>query len=254
MTARAIAIVLAGALLGACASTTPEMKREANARMEMGVGHLRQNDSPAAMKELAKAKELDPDNPEIDMVLGLAYQARGDYKNAEKFLRRAVRRKPDYADGHNNLGYLLSLQGRSKEAIGEYEKAVGNVLYQTPEVGYTNMAEEYRRLKDLKKAEEMYRRALSFNSGYAAAYRGLSAVETATNRWADAAKTLDQCTAYAPEFWQCWMDLGGVQLRLGKKKEALASFRRVLAGSTDPTLRKKAADYVNLLQSQRQPR
>ncbi len=252
MTARAVAIVLAGALLGACASTSPDMKREANARMEMGIGYLRQNNSPAAMKELTKAKELDPDNPEIDMVLGIAYQARGDFKNAEKFLRRAVNRKPDYADAHNNLGYLLSLQGRSKEAIREYEKAVGNILYQTPEVGYTNMGEEYRRMKDLKKAEEMYRRAISFNSRYAAAYRGLSTVETATNRWADAARSLDQCIAYAPESWNCWMELGSVQLRLGKKREALASFRRVLSGSTDPALRKKAADYVNLLQ--RQPR
>jgi len=250
VTARAAAIVLAGALLAACASTTPNMKTEAKARMEMGVNYLRQNDSPAAMKELARARELDPDNPEIDMVLGIAYQARGDYPNAEKFLRRAIDKKPDYSDAHNNLGFLLSAQGRSKDAIREYEKAVANVVYQTPEVACTNMAEEYRRMKDYKKAEEQYRRAISFNSRYAAAYRGLSTVQTATNRWPDAAKTLGECTAFAPEFWACWMDLGNVQLRLGKKRDALASFKQVLSGSTDPAQRKKAADYINLLEAQ----
>lgn len=250
MTARAFMILIAALLLAACSSSTPNMKAEANARMEMGVNHLRQNNSPAAMKELTKASELDPDNPEIVMVLGLAYQSRGDYRNAEKYLRRAIGMRRDYPDAHNNLGYLLSLQGRGKEAIREYEAAVGNVLYQTPEVGYTNMAEEYRRLKDPKKAEEMYRKAISFNSGYAAAYRGLASVQSGKNQWTDAVKTLGQCTASAPEFWPCWMDLGSVQLRLGKKKEAMASFRQVLAGSKDPALRKKAADYVNLLQSQ----
>ncbi len=249
MTARAIATALAGLLLVSCASTTPNMKAEAKARMEMGVSYLRQNDSPNAMKELAKASELDPDNPEIDMVLGMAYQARGDLKNAEKFLRRAIDKMPDYADAHNNLGYLYSRQGRSKEAIREYEKAVGNTLYQTPEVGYTNMGEEYRRLKDRGKAEEMYRRALSFNPRYVAAYRGLSGVQMEANRWGDAAKTLGQCTDFAPDFWSCWLDLGTVQVRLGQKREALASFKRVLAGSGDPAMRKKAAEYVNFLES-----
>ncbi len=249
MTARAIATALAGLLLASCASTTPNMKAEARARMEMGVSYLRQNDSPNAMKELAKASALDPDNPEIDMVLGMAYQARGDLKNAEKFLRRAIDKMPDYADAHNNLGYLYSRQGRSKEAIREYEKAVGNTLYQTPEVGYTNMGEEYRRLKDARKAEEQYRKALSFNPRYAAAYRGLSGVQTETNRWSDAEKTLRKCTEVGPENWICWLDLGSVQMRLGRKREALASFKRVVDGSGDDALRAKAAEYVNLLES-----
>ena len=250
MRARAAADLRTGALLAACATPTPNMKTEAKARMEMGVGHLRQNNLPAAMKELTRASELDPDNPEIDMVLGLAYQSRGDGKSAEKYLRRAIDKKPDYAEAHNNLGYLLSTQGRSKEAIKEYGKAAANVLYQTPEAACTNMGEEYRRMKDYPKAEEAYRRAITFNPRYVAAYRGLSSLQTATNRWADAARTLGQCTEFVPDFWTCWMELGSVQLRLGKKRDALATFRRVLSGSADPEQRKKAASYVDLLEAQ----
>lgn len=249
MTARAFQVLLAAALLAACASATPNMKTEAKARMEMGVSHLRQNNSPGAMKELTRAAELDPDNPEIVMVLGLAYQARGDYKSAERYLRRAIGMRSDYSEAHNNLGYLMSLQGRSKEAIREYEEAVANVLYQTPEVACTNMAEEYRRLKDTGKAEAAYRKAISFNAGYPAAYRGLASVQSGSNLWAEASKTLGLCTAAAPEFWPCWMDLGSVQLRLGKRKEARDSFRQILAGATDPALRAKAAEFINVLES-----
>ena len=64
------------------------------------------------------------------------------------------------------------------------------------------------------------------------------------------AVTVTSGTASAPQFWPCWMDLGSVQLRLGKKREALASYRQVLSGSRDPALRTKAAEYVNLLESQ----
>lgn len=244
------AAVLLGVLLAACSSTTPNMKTEANARMQMGVNYLRQNNSPAAMKEVTKAAELDPGNAEIVMVLGLVYQSRGEYKIAEKQLRRAIDMRPDYSEAHNNLGFLMSLQGRGKEAIREYEAAVANVLYQTPEVAYTNMGEEYRRMNDPAKAEAMYRKAISFNSEYASAYRGLASVQTGRNLWADAAKTLGQCTAAAPLFWPCWMELGSVQMRLGKKSEALATFRKVLAGSDDPAMRKKSAEYVNLLERQ----
>ena len=116
----AVAYAVAGGMLLSCSAPTLDMKREASARMQMGVTYLEQRNLPAAMRELTKASELDPENPEIDMTLGLAYQARGDLSKAEEYLRSAVRKKPDYAEAHNNMGNLLGLQGKSEEAIREF--------------------------------------------------------------------------------------------------------------------------------------
>src|SRR4030065_138536 len=126
-------------------SSTPSaaMKREAPARMQMGVTYLEQRNLPSAMRELTRAAELDPDNSEIDMTLGLAYQARGGFGKAEEYLQSAIRKNPDNAAAHNNLGNIFSLQGKGDEAIREYEKAVSNVLYPTPEDGYYNTGREY---------------------------------------------------------------------------------------------------------------
>ena len=106
-----------------------------------------------AMRELAKASELDPDNPEIDMTLGLAYQARGDLSKAEEHLRRAIDKKPDYADARNNLGIVLAERKEWDKAIREFEAAAENVMYTTPERAYFNLGEAYRAKGDPAGAE-----------------------------------------------------------------------------------------------------
>ena len=248
MTRRILPLLLAAVLLlTACAGTSPERKKEASARMQMGVTYLEQRNLPAAMRELTKASELDPENPEIDMMLGLAYQSRGDLGKAEEHFRIAIGKRPDYAEGHNNLGNLLSQLGRGDEAIREYEKAVSNVLYPTPEYGYYNMGREYLRRKELAKAESMYGRAIVLNPSFLEAYRGLALAQGEAGRWADSAKTLVRCLEVSPSFAQGWMDLGNAYLKLKRNREAADAFRNVLANSTEPGLRGQAAKTLDLL-------
>lgn len=239
-------------LPGACGSApTADMRKEAAARMQMGVSHLNQRNVPAAMKELAKASELDPDNAEIDMVLGLAFQARGDLDRAEKAFRTALRKRPEYPEAHNNYGYLLSQMGRSAEAIRQYEAAASDVLYPTPEVAMTNLGEEYRRLSDPVKAEAAFRKAIAFNPRYVGAYRALARLQSDRGNIAEATSTLEQCVGIAPEYWPGWLDLGDAQARLGKSEAALKAYRAVLAGTPDPSLRTRAAEGINRVSTRR---
>lgn len=245
------ALAMTGLLLIACQTPTSDMKKEASARMQMGITYLGQRNLPSAMRELTRASELDPENPEIAMTLGLAYQARGDLGKAEEYLRSAIRKKPDYAEAHNNLGNLLGLQGRSEEAIREYEKAVANVLYPTPEYGYYNMGREYARMKDLRKAEEMFRRAIALSPSFAEAYRGLSMVQAEKGEWNESARTLERLVDVAPLHAPGWMELGRVYLRLNRAGEARDAFRKAMANTDDPALRAEAAGYLNVLEQRR---
>jgi len=247
MRAAPVLLLAATLLLAGCSGTSPNRKKEASARMEMGVTYLQQRNLPAAMRELSQASELDPENAEIDMTLGLAYQSRGDFGKAEEYLRIAIGKKPDYPEAHNNLGNLMSQLGRGEEAIREYEKAASNVLYPTPEYAYYNMGREYFRQKNLDKAEEKYGRAIALNPSFLDAYRGLAMVQGSRGRWEDAAKTLERAVVVAPTYSQGWMDLGNVYLKLRRNGEAAAAFRNVMENSTDPDLRKQATEYLNLL-------
>lgn len=245
---RVLFLAAAGIVLVSCAGPSPERRKEASARMQMGVTYLEQRNLPAAMREITRASELDPENPEIDMTLGLAYQARGDFEKAEEHLRRAIERRPDYPEAHNNLGNLLSQLGRGDEAIREYQKAVSDVLYPTPEFGYYNIGREYHRRKDLEKAETMYRKAIALNPSFLEAYRALARVQADAGRWEDSAKTLERSVDRAPTFAQGWMDLGSAYVRLKRNREAVQAFRNALANSPDAALRDQAEGYLNLLE------
>jgi type IV pilus assembly protein PilF len=239
------------AVLAGCAGPSADRKKEADARMRMGVTYLDQRNLPMAMRELAKASELDPGNPEIDMTLGLAYQARGDLSKAEEHLRKAIDKKPDYADARNNLGIVLAERKEWDKAIREFEAAAANVMYTTPERAYFNLGEAYRVKGDPANAEGAYRRALGANEQYAPAYIALSAVLGGQGRWKDAASVLTRCVEVLPDYASCWMELGRAYLRLSRPAEALKAFEKVLAVSSDPEARKQAAGYVTLLGSEK---
>ena len=242
-------VCLFAAILACCAGPSVDRKKEADARMRMGVTYLEQRNLPMAMRELAKASELDPGNPEVDMTLGLVYKARGDLSKAEEHLRRAIGKKPDYADARNNLGGVLAERKAWDEAIREFEAAAADVMYTTPERAYFNLGEAYRVKGDTANAEGAYRRALRANDRYAPAYTALSGVLGGQGKWNDAAAVLARCVEVLPDYAPGWMELGRAYLRLSRPAEALKAFDKVLAVSTVPEERKQAAAYVNLLGS-----
>ncbi|HEX7523849.1 MAG TPA: tetratricopeptide repeat protein [Candidatus Deferrimicrobium sp.] len=244
-------VCLFAAILAGCAAPSADRKKEADARMRMGVTYLEQRNLPMAMRELAKASELDPGNPEVDLALGLAYQARGDLSKAEEYLRTAIGKKPDYADARNNLGIILAERKAWDEAIREFEAAAANVMYTTPERAYFNLGEAYRAKGDPASAEGAYRRALKANDRYAPAYAALSGVLGGQGKWNEAASILTRCVEILPDYAPGWMELGRVYLRLSRPADALKAFNKVLAVSSDPEERKQAAGYVTLLGSEK---
>ena len=237
-------VCLFAAILAGCAGPSADRKKEADARMRMGVTYLDQRNLPMAMQELTKASELDPGNAEVDMALGLAYQARGDMSKAEEYLRTAIDKKPDYADARNNLGIVLARRKAWNEAIREFEAAAANVMYTTPERAHFNLGEAYRAKGDPANAEAAYRRALRANEQYAPAYVSLSAVFGGQGKWKEAASVLARCVEVLPDYAPGWMELGLAYLRISRPMEALKAFDKVLAVSSDPEMRKQAAEYV----------
>ena len=58
--------------------------------------------------------------PRLDILL----QGLGRSEEAVVSQKQAVRLSPDFAEAHNNLGYLLAAQGRLAEAVPHYEEAL----------------------------------------------------------------------------------------------------------------------------------
>jgi Tfp pilus assembly protein PilF len=77
-----------------------------------------------AVKNYAKALELNPNDAEAHYEFGVTLEKQGNSIGAVRHYLEALRIRPNYAKVHNNIGVILSGQGKIKDAIYHYKKAL----------------------------------------------------------------------------------------------------------------------------------
>jgi Tfp pilus assembly protein PilF len=91
---------------------------------DLGSAYLKQGRVGDAKRVLAEALAINPDLPDVAVLLGLVSMREGDSVAAEAFYRRAIKIKPDFAEPHNNLAGILGRQGRYAESAFHFQKAI----------------------------------------------------------------------------------------------------------------------------------
>ncbi len=127
----------------------------------------------ASISAYHTAYMLTPGDIEIYINLGSAYYDKGDYDNALSIYRKALELSPMNPKIHCNLGYLHWGKGDIDDAIKEYELAIRyDDCY---DIAYNNLGVIY--LDDLghvKKAADLFQKAMDCNPNYALAYYNLA--------------------------------------------------------------------------------
>jgi Tfp pilus assembly protein PilF len=91
---------------------------------DLGSAYLKQGRVGDAKRVLAEALAINPDLPDVAVLLGLVSMREEDSVAAEAFYRRAIKIKPDFAEPHNNLAGILGRQGRYAESAFHFQKAI----------------------------------------------------------------------------------------------------------------------------------
>jgi type IV pilus assembly protein PilF len=141
---------------------------------EIAAGFYERGQMDVALQELAVATKLDPTNAKIYNVYGLVYAMIGRDADAQQNFQRAIALAPNDSEIRQNWGWYLCTHGRAKDSIQEFELAVRNPLYKTPDISLINAGKCSVELGDNKRAEEFFRRALSINPNNATAAYNLS--------------------------------------------------------------------------------
>jgi type IV pilus assembly protein PilF len=141
---------------------------------EIAAGFYERGQMEVALQELAEAVKLDPRNARIYNVYGLVYAMLGQDANAQQNFLKAIELAPNDSEIRQNWGWFLCTHGRAKESIAEFELAVRNPLYRTPDVSLVNAGKCSEAIGDRKRAEEFFMRALSINPGSGVAAYNLS--------------------------------------------------------------------------------
>jgi tetratricopeptide (TPR) repeat protein len=109
-----------------------------SSHLDMGLLYLRQKNYPLAEKELALAKQQDPENPRVlfnvaFLKLGQAEEiraqqgpaaAQGSYQEALTEFQGLVQKQPNYTDAAYNIGYIYTRLNQLPEALQWYEKTL----------------------------------------------------------------------------------------------------------------------------------
>jgi Flp pilus assembly protein TadD len=85
---------------------------------------VQEGDHTAAVPVLERALRIDPDLASAHYFLALALKARGQYDDALGHLRRAAAKFPRDRVVRDQIGRILFLQRRHREAIGEFEQTL----------------------------------------------------------------------------------------------------------------------------------
>jgi Flp pilus assembly protein TadD len=110
-----------------------------------------------AIAELSVAAVAGPDLVEANNLLGLAYDRRGQHKQAQEFYERALSVAPQNARVLNNLGHSLYLDDRYNESLSRLKTAARLAPANTDVAG--NLALVYGRLGKYEEAFKQFKRA-----------------------------------------------------------------------------------------------
>jgi protein O-GlcNAc transferase len=178
-----------------------------------------------AVELIRQVLAIEPDHAKCYNILGLDLTALELLDEAEASFRRAIALH-DSADGHLNLGLLWKHQGRSDDAIAEYQQALARAPGYA--AAHYSLGDAYHRKGKLVAAVESYRRAVESEPEHTRALAALGQVLQTLARTEEALPFLKRAIVLLPDDADLHCDLGNALLTLGQLSGARAAYQRSL--------------------------
>jgi Tfp pilus assembly protein PilF len=260
-----------------CVSRPKRDPDQSQIRYQLAAGYFRDQRVEAAIEELQKALQADPENPDAYNMLGIISlrqghdymaqlegasclkgkdaelvrnEAQAKFKEAVKSLRKAVELRPEFPEAWNNLSVAESQLQSWDAAIEAAQNALRDAAYGTPEVARANLGWAYYQKKDVQNAWKELHEAVSRAPGFCVAryrlakvYVDRGEIDQAADALAPVISDVKRCPIQEAQL------LGGL---LNERKRELASARELFQRCVDMAPRSCIADecrgYAKLIQ------
>ncbi len=161
--------------------------------LELAMHHHRAGHVAEAERLYRQLLQVEPNNPDIVHLLGVAASSQQRYDEARELMERAIALDPRVARYHNNYGTMLLDQ-----------------------------------LREYQAAAACYHKALEIDPNLSGAYYNLGLAYFHLNRWEDSLKAYEKALSLDPNYPSAELNLGTVYAALGRYHEAIALYRDVL--------------------------
>ncbi len=171
-----------------------------------------------------------PSSAEAHYGVGSVYLDQQKTAEARDSFERALKLRASYPDtlanSWNNLGLLAAREGRTDEAVGDFQEALK--LNSDHRIALDNLGSAYRQLKRWDDARNIYERALSVNSDDADANYGLGMVFAQNDDTVRAFDALQKALKLRAIYPEALNNLGILYLRTQRRDEAVATFQECI--------------------------
>ena len=173
--AATVALLVAAAIIGGCTvpvtqndpaySRQPGAETNATGRArvhtELSAGYYARAQYDVALEELRAALRDDPGYGPAYGMLGLVYSELRDDAQAERYFLRAIEVNQQDPEVRNNYGWFLCQRGREPQALVQFELAIRNPFYRTPDLAMLNAGRCAVKIGDRKNAESYFQQVLN---------------------------------------------------------------------------------------------
>jgi type IV pilus assembly protein PilF len=171
-------------LLSACASTSGRddaaeensARKAAELNTQLGREYMSRGQYEIAMEKLKKAVASDEDFAPAHTMLAVLYETLGEFDDAGRHYREAVRSAPDNGDVNNNYGAFLCRTGQGAGADPYFERALEDPFYRTPAVAMANAGGCALGRGDEAAAETFLRKSLAYDNNFPDALLSMAAL------------------------------------------------------------------------------
>jgi tetratricopeptide (TPR) repeat protein len=191
-----------------------------------------------ALQEFQRALELDHRNAAA--LLGLAdnYAHAGRSQDAEATYKRAAAMRPEYWDGHYQLGAFYYEQGRFADAANQFSRVIE--LLPDHARAHASLGSAKLSLGQEGEAETELRKSLTLAPSYAA-YANLGVLFYNQRRFAESATMTEKALRITDKDYRLWNNLAIAREWLGQADLAKQAFDRELT-QLEETVRLQAED------------
>ena len=190
----------------------------------------RAGDERGATEELSKALHLDPSNPHTLTYQANFYATENQWNLAEQTFARVLSLRPNYWLGHQELGVLLDVEGKYRDALIHFRAA--SLAAPRNALAVKNTGSVYLQLGQLAKASENLKKSYSMDpvSTTATALAELSRVQ---HLHAEALDYAEQAVRINPNSPEVWLELADVYLSAGRRVQADQAYHEAASYQED---------------------
>ncbi len=199
---------------------------KADAHYNLGLGYETLEQWEDALRQYEIAAVINPKQVYGEFRAGRILDRLGKPVDAEVLLRNALGNMPTLAPAHASLGVALAAQGRTDEAIGEYDRALALDPLQ-PEVEY-NLGVIYGKRGQLGEAERHYANAVAIKPDYGDAQLDWGVTLAELGNFKAALPVLQKAVSMLPKSPEARDNLALVLDQLGRTAEAIPLYREAL--------------------------